>query len=157
MKTSWLASLLVFTFTQLAVSAPPVEPTPAKYFSGPVSRDVAAALKRGAAEHKPVWIVAWDDVFFRSPEGKSGLSSDYYLHYFYDNPETKKMVAGNFITAFTTMRNPAISQWIDPADKTHTPIYIVIDREGKMLVRKTHGGNPDAALKEVQEVVAQLK
>lgn len=158
MKTMWLASLLVITFAQIGLSVQPsVEPKAEKYFVGQVSRDITAALQRGKMEHKPVWIVAWDVDFFHTTEGKTINTGDYWLRYFYENPETKKLVAKNFIQAFTTLKNPAISQWIDPSDVTHVPVYIVIDADGNLLLKKRHASNAIDGLKHVQEVVASLK
>jgi hypothetical protein len=156
MKLHLLLSVAVINIVSSAQAAQPVEPVPSKYFAGSVSRDVASALKRSATEHRPVWIVAWDDTFFHSTQGRSSDVTDYALGYFYQNPETKKLVAQNFITVFTTLRNPAISSWIDASDKSHRPLFIVVDSSGKMLTRQPHTANPDGGLKAVQDAVAVL-
>jgi hypothetical protein len=160
MKTTFLpvlmASLLAMA-PAIGFAEQAVQPQPSKYLSGPVSRDAAAALKRGAAEQKPVWLIVWDQVFFRSAEGKKVNIADYSLSNFYGNPETKKLISANFIQAFTTMDNPAVAQWIDAADISHEPILIVIAKDGTMVARKHSSANSANGLQDVQEIVSKLK
>lgn len=149
-----VAALSIFTAGALAL--PPVEPSPSKYLTGSVCRDVNDAIGKGASQHKPVWIVAWDEAFFRSAEGRNLNTADYAFRYFYQNPETKKLVASNFVQAWTTMKNPAIQQYLDPSDLTHQPVFIVIGADGKLVERKAHYPNPQEGLKMVQQAIADL-
>lgn len=155
MKTTLLTLVsLLLIATALYASEPIV---PSHYLSGPISRDVDAALKRAQTEHRPIWIIAWDEKFQLSPEGKKTNTTDYPLHYFYQNPEAKKLVADHFIQVFTTMNNKAIEQWIDKGDVSHEPVYIVLDANGNLIAKKKHYANPGTGLQEVQAIVAALK
>lgn len=127
------------------------------YLTGTISNDPASALQRSATEKRPVWIIAWDQKFQMSPEGKTNLVTDYNLHNFYSNPDTKKLIAEHFIQVFTTLNNKAIAQWIDPADKTHKPVYIILGADGKLIATKRHEGNAEVGLKTAQDIVAGLK
>jgi hypothetical protein len=131
-------------------AATDIEPTPDKYLRGNVTNDVATAIKRGAAEHRPIWIVAWDKA------GPDMKAAHFALHYFYENPETKNLVAQNFVEVFTTFDDPAIAQWIGGGGNSHQPVYIVLDANGGFISLKPHNGNPDTGLKKVQEVSAGL-
>jgi hypothetical protein len=133
-----------------------VEATPEKYLRGQVESDVATALKRGADEHRPVWIVAWDKAFFNSPAARDDNIADYSLHYFYQNPETKNIVAQNFVQAFTTLDDPAIAPWVGQDRRSHEPVFIVIGADGMFVTCKDHRLSVAAALKEVQSISASL-
>lgn len=157
MKTATvLTSLLLLAFVPASFAgAEPV--TPSKYFSGSISRDVASALKRGADEHRPVWIAVWDEKFHMTTEGKNDNIASYGMRNFYGSPETKKIISSNFIQVFTTMANPAIQAWLDPADISHEPVYIVIDSKGAFVTRNHSSANAANGLQDVQAVVAKLK
>jgi hypothetical protein len=97
-----VVSALVMVSTG-AWAARHIEATPDKYLRGQVETEVATALKRGTDEHRPVWVVAWDKAFFNSPAAQDDNTANFSLHYFYENPETKTLVAQNFVQAFTTL------------------------------------------------------
>lgn len=155
MKTMWLFLLLLGSVSVLAAITV-IEPTPDQYLTGPVSRDVASALARGKSEHRPVFVIAWDKKFKNSPEGKTVDTANYHLHFYFQNPETKKLVASNFVQAWTTLDCKAISQFIDPADKTHVPVIVVFDADGNFVGRMTTGPNAEDALKDVQKMLTKL-
>jgi hypothetical protein len=135
MKT-YLAIALLLVSSAAFAGAQNVSPE--KYLKGPVSRDVASAIHRASTENKPIWIIAWDEKFHRLEEPKKDNVADYNLHGFYQNPEVQKMVFGNFLVVWTTVDNKAIADWVDKDDKSHIPVIIVLDKDGRFLLRQKH-------------------
>jgi hypothetical protein len=150
---------LLLVATVIAAAAPlrAADPIiPSKYMTGTICRDVASAIKKGKDEHRPVWIAAWDEKFQMSPDGRKGNAAAYSLGNFYGSPETKKLLSSNFIQVFTTMANPAIQEWLDTADISHEPVYIVLDSNGALVERKHSSANAANGLQDVQGIIAKL-
>lgn len=146
-------------FVSIACIAPilgfAADPNPHDYLKGSFSRDVVAAVEKAKRERKPVWITAWDDKF-KDSAGGEGLTR-YHLRCFFAYPETQKLLKESFVQVFTTMDNKFVEQWMDKNDKTHVPVYVILDRTGKFVQRKQLYANPGVALKEVQDAIASLK
>ncbi|HEY3899936.1 MAG TPA: retroviral-like aspartic protease family protein [Chthoniobacter sp.] len=158
-QTKWLSLLVVplaIAVPQFAHAERHIMPSAANYLRGTIYNNVANAIQRGATEHRPIWITAWDRVFFNSPEGQKSNKADYAMHYFFQKPETGDLLNKNFLQVFTTLDNPAIAQWLDPNDHTHEPTYIVLDATGTFVARDHLYANPEVAWKDVQKVAAKL-
>jgi hypothetical protein len=136
--------------------------TPGKYLEGPFTQDLAEGLRRAAAEKKPVWIIAWDEEYHRTENEKDNIA-DYNFHYHYQLPETQKLVFDNFVVVWTTTSDKAIAEWLPaPTDDTRgynrrTPLIIILNEEGKFILRKYHYANPDIALKLTKEILETVQ
>lgn len=131
------------------------DPRASDYLKGAVTRDVNSAITKAKTEGKPVYIVAWDDTVKVEPRAENPAKE--YLSFFFRRSETQKLVSDNFVQVFTTMSNPALSDWLDKEDKSHIPVFIILGKNGEFVVRKHVRGAPDTALKTTQEAVAMVK
>jgi hypothetical protein len=145
-----LASALLMLVAGTVIAA--ADPNPRDYLVGQVSRDITAALERAKAEGKPVWIVAYDDKY----KDAESMNLTKLMH-FYSNTETRELISKNFAQIWAKMSDKEIAQWIDKDNKDHIPVFIVLGKDGNLVMRKQHLGNPKVGLQDAQEAVAKTK
>lgn len=144
----YLALLFVLTSLTAITSAQSAR----DYMDGQISRDVASALERAKKTEKPVVIITYNpDNKERSSPGQS--ANEYSLGSFFGLPETRKLLAENFIQIFAPWSAKGVSTYLDPEDKTNLPVAIFLDPNGTIIKRLPCQSNPTDAMKKVQEIV----
>lgn len=131
-----------------------VEPRPSKYLSGTVSRDVAGALQRAKAAGKPAAVITYD-ISSKQKEG-SETEVEYGLRCFFELPETKRLMAANFIQIMAPWNAAGVGEIRDDTDKTGLSTITFLDKSGSVIARHHLSANPKDALKRVQDAVAKV-
>jgi hypothetical protein len=143
-----MKTILTLLFA-LTVSCMAGDPRPGDYMSGSVCRDVTSALAKAKTSGKPIVLITYD------PNNKE-MSSPYAMGGFFKMPETKKLLADNFVQAWAPWPSKGVEQFRDLNDKTSLPVAIFIKQDGTVMARVPFQYGPADALRQVQAVVAKL-
>lgn len=148
----YLTLLFVLTSLTAATNAQSAR----DYMNGQISRDVAGALERAKKTDKPVVIITYnsDNKEVSSP---TQSVNEHSLNGFFGLPETRKLLAENFIQIFAPWSAKGISTYLDPDDKTNLPVAIFLDQNGTIIKRLPCQSNPTDTMKRVQELVKTIK
>jgi len=126
------------------------------YMEGQISRDVEGALERAAKTEKPVALVTFNPDN-KEMQGGGESANEYSLRCFFSLPETRKLVAENFVQIFAPFSAKGVDGYLDKADKTNLPVIIILDKTGKVTHRLDCQANPKDALQKMQKIVAEIK
>ena len=140
--------LLILICTLCTATIHAAELQASTYMSGTVTRDVAGGLARAKSAGKAAVVVTYEI---------NGKESTYSLRGFFSIPETRKLLAANFVQIFAPWGAAGIAELRGPDDKTGRPVVIFIDKNGDVILRHAIADTGPGSLRLVQEMIAKIK
>lgn len=141
---SWIIALLVgYTAPSFAIGE--------KHFDTWIFTTFEEAFKEAKEKKKPMMLIVYDE------NSKDNSQMEYCLGYYCAAPQTRALIAENFIVGILKKSDPEIAKHLTEDDILYYCRVMIFNSSGKLIANKPALGNPEVAYKDVSEFLVQLK